>query len=71
MELSQRMLSAGGALLIAMIAAHAAAAQKSGGILNISHFDSPASMSVRRGGDGLLAGPHVSMQSVVPDLATV
>jgi peptide/nickel transport system substrate-binding protein len=40
------MLSAGGAVLLAMVAAHAAVAQKSGGVLNISHFDSPASMSL-------------------------
>ena len=46
MEPSQRMLSAGGALLIATMTAHAAVAQKSGGILNISHFDSPASVSL-------------------------
>src|SRR5207237_8028504 len=42
MEPSQRMLSAGSALLIATMTAHAAVAQKSGGLLNISHFDSSA-----------------------------
>ena len=46
MELSSRMLPAGGALLIAIIASSSAVAQKSGGTLNISHFDSPASMSL-------------------------
>src|SRR5438045_6555177 len=86
MELSQRMLSAGGALLIAMIAAHAAAAQKSGGILNISHFDSPASMSLHEEATAAALRPmmgvfnnlvmyrqdvaQASLQSIVPDLAT-
>jgi len=46
MELSNRMLPAGGALLIAIIASSSAVAQKSGGTLNISHFDSPTSMSL-------------------------
>jgi hypothetical protein len=32
-------------LALALIAAGAASAQKSGGILKVSHFDSPASMS--------------------------
>src|SRR5947208_14811383 len=86
MELSQRMLSAGGALLIAMIAAHAAAAQKSGGILNISHFDSPASMSLHEEATAAAVRPmmgvfnnlimykqdvaQASLQSIVPELAT-
>src|SRR5437773_869032 len=86
MELSQRMLSAGGALLIAMIAAHAAAAQKSGGILNISHFDSPASVSLHEEATAAAVRPmmgvfnnlvmyrqdvpQASLQSIVPDLAT-
>ena len=46
MERSQRILSAGAALVIAIITAPAAVAQKPGGILNISHFDSPASVSL-------------------------
>src|SRR5213078_549438 len=86
MELSQRMLSAGGALLIAMIAAHAAVAQKSGGILNISHFDSPASVSLHEEATAAAVRPmmgvfnnlvmyrqdvpQASLQSIVPDLAT-
>src|SRR5438045_2347259 len=86
MELSQRMLSAGGALLIAMIAAHAAAAQKSAGILNISHFDSPASVSLHEEATAAAVRPmmgvfnnlvmyrqdvpQASLQSIVPDLAT-
>jgi hypothetical protein len=59
------------ALLAAITAAQTGWAQKRGGILRMYTPDSPASMSVPRGGDGLLAGPDVSMQSVVPDLATV
>src|SRR5437588_12917653 len=85
MELSQRMLSAGGALLIAMIVAHAALGQKSGGILNISHFDSPASMSLHEEATAAAVRPmmgvfnnlvmykqdvaQASLQSIVPDLA--
>src|ERR1700716_1989838 len=86
MELSQRMLSAGGALLIAAMTAHAAVAQKSGGILNISHFDSPASMSLHEEATAAALRPmmgvfnnlvmykqdvpQASLRSIVPDLAT-
>src|SRR5438552_11996490 len=86
MELSQRMLSAGGALLIATMTAHAAVAQKSGGILNISHFDSPASVSLHEEATAAVNRPMMgifnnlvmykqdvpqnSLQSIVPDLAT-
>jgi peptide/nickel transport system substrate-binding protein len=85
MELSQRMLSAGGALLIAM-ATHAAVAQKSGGVLKISFFDSPASMSLHEEATGAALRPMMgvfnnlvmyrqdvaqnSLGSIIPDLAT-
>src|SRR5438270_2220858 len=86
MEPSQRMLSAGGALLIATMTAHAAVAQKSGGILNISHFDSPASMSLHEEATAAALRPMMgvfnnlvvyrqdvaksSLETIVPDLAT-
>ena len=86
MELSQRTLFAGGALLIAIATAHAAVAQKSGGILNISHFDSPASVSLHEEATAAALRPmmgvfnnlvvyrqdvpQASLQSIVPDLAT-
>ena len=35
-----------GALLVAISAAGPASAQKQGGVLKLSHFDSPASMSI-------------------------
>src|SRR5260370_42635273 len=38
--------TAAGALLLAMFFGEAAFAQKQGGILRMSHFDSPASMSL-------------------------
>jgi peptide/nickel transport system substrate-binding protein len=80
--LSNRMLSAGGALLIAIIASSAAAAQKSGGILNISHFDSPASMSLHEEATAAALRPmmgvfnnlvvyrQATQQSIIPQLAT-
>jgi peptide/nickel transport system substrate-binding protein len=86
MELSQRMLSAGGALLIAMATTHAAVAQKSGGVLKISFFDSPASMSLHEEATGAALRPMMgvfnnlvmyrqdvaqnSLGSIIPDLAT-
>jgi hypothetical protein len=39
-------LAAAGVLSLALTAADAALAQKADGILKISHFDSPASMSI-------------------------
>jgi peptide/nickel transport system substrate-binding protein len=72
--------------LIAMVAWGPALAQKQGGILKISFFDSPASMSLHEEATGAALRPmmgvfnnlvmydqHVaqnSMQSIVPDLAT-
>src|SRR5438270_199174 len=41
-----RWLAAASPLLLALSSANPALGQKSGGILNISHFDSPASMSL-------------------------
>jgi peptide/nickel transport system substrate-binding protein len=35
-----------GAVLVALAAANPALAQKQGGVLRLSHFDSPASMSI-------------------------
>jgi peptide/nickel transport system substrate-binding protein len=73
-------------LLTAMAAAEPALAQKPGGILRLSHFDSPASMSILeestvaalRPAMGVFNNlvmykqdvPQASLQSIVPDLAT-
>ena len=73
-------------LLVVMTTAVPAAAQKSGGILRLSHFDSPASMSILEESTRAAEQPmmHVfnnllmykqdvaqaSLQSIVPDLAT-
>jgi peptide/nickel transport system substrate-binding protein len=81
-----RVLAVAGALLAAWFAADTAFAQKSGGILKISHFDSPASMSLLEESTAAALRPmmgvfnnlvvydqHVaqnSIRSVVPDLAT-
>jgi hypothetical protein len=46
MKRDLRVLAAAGALLLALPAADAAFAQKAGGIPKISHFGSPASMSI-------------------------
>jgi peptide/nickel transport system substrate-binding protein len=75
-----------GGLLIAACCAHAALAQKTGGILKISFFDNPASMSLLEEATGAALRPmmgvfnnlvmfdqHVaqnSPDSIVPDLAT-
>jgi len=73
-------------LLAALTAAEPSLAQKQGGILRMSHFDSPASMSILE--ESTVAAlrpvmgvfnnlvmykqgvPQTSMQSVIPDLAT-
>src|SRR5713226_3018656 len=81
-----RVLATAGALLAVMAVADAAFAQKAGGILKISHFDSPASMSLLEESTTAAIRPmmgvfnnlvmydqHVpqnSMRSIVPDLAT-
>src|ERR1700726_3025491 len=85
MIVNPRMLATAG-LLAALTAAEPSLAQKQGGILRMSHFDSPASMSVLE--ESTVAAlrpmmgvfnnlvmykqdvPQTSMQSVIPDLAT-
>ena len=74
-----------GSLLLALTAGGAALGQKSGGVLKISFFDNPASMSLHEEATGAALRPmmgvfnnlvmydqHVaqnSMQTIVPDLA--
>jgi peptide/nickel transport system substrate-binding protein len=81
-----RALAAAIAFVAAMTAANATLAQKQGGILRLSHFDSPASMSILEESTRATLQPmmHVfnnlimykqdvaqnSLQSIVPDLAT-
>jgi peptide/nickel transport system substrate-binding protein len=81
-----RALAAAATLVAAMAATEAASAQKQGGILRLSHFDSPASMSILEESTRAAEQPmmHVfnnlimykqdvpqnSLQSIVPDLAT-
>ena len=78
--------AAAGALLFGFAAAPAAVAQKSGGVMQMSHFDSPASMSIHEEATGAVNRPMMgvfnnlvlfdqnvaqnSMGSIVPDLAT-
>ena len=85
MNAGSRVLVAG-SLLLALFIASPAIAQKSGGILKISHFDSPASMSLLEESTAAALRPvmgvfnnlvlydqHVaqnSMRSIVPELAT-
>ncbi len=86
MKRDPRVLASAGVLLLAFGAADAAFAQKSGGILRIGHFASPASMSpleestvaVDRPMMGVFNNlvmfdqhvPQNSLRSIVPDLAT-
>ena len=79
-------LAAAVPLLVVLAAADTALAQKSGGILRIGHFDSPASVSpleestqaVNRPMSGVFNNlvmfdqhvPQNSLRSIVPDLAT-
>src|ERR1700732_2129907 len=81
-----RALASGVALLGTLFAASAAFAQKSGGVLKIYFFDSPASMSIHEeatiAGQGPAMGvfnnlvmykqdvPQSGLQSIVPDLAS-
>jgi peptide/nickel transport system substrate-binding protein len=81
-----RGLAAAGSLLIGLWATHAAFAQKAGGTLRISHFDSPASMSLLEESTTAAVRPMMgvfnnlvvydqnvpqnSMRSIVPELAT-
>src|SRR6267378_933134 len=78
-------LATAGSLLIAMSLAGTAFAQKQGGVLRMSHFDSPASMSLHEEATAAANRPMMgvfnnlvmykqdvpqnSMQSIVPDLA--
>jgi peptide/nickel transport system substrate-binding protein len=80
-----RLLLAVGSLLAAVSMANAAFAQKQGGILRMSHFDSPASMSLHEEATAAANRPIMgvfnnlvmykqdvpqnSLQSIVPDLA--
>src|SRR3989475_3349758 len=81
-----RILPAAGGLLILLGAGGPAFAQKPGGVLKLSHFDSPASMSILEESTRAALQPmmgvfnnlvmydqHVaksSLETVVPDLAT-
>jgi peptide/nickel transport system substrate-binding protein len=85
MIINVRRLAAVGGLVIAIAGAEPALAHKNGGILKLSHFDSPASMSILE--ESTVAAlrpmmgvfnnlvvyrqdvPQTSMQSVIPDLA--
>jgi peptide/nickel transport system substrate-binding protein len=82
---NQRPLVAAGALLGAMLCVQAAVAQKSGGVLKVYFFDSPASMSIHEeatiAAEGPVMGvfnnlvmykqdvPQSGLQSIVPELA--
>jgi peptide/nickel transport system substrate-binding protein len=82
-----RWLAVASPLLLACAGTIPAFGQKSGGILNISHFDSPASMSLHEEATAAALRPMMavfnnvvmyrqdvaqgSLQSIVPDLATV
>src|SRR6516164_3136695 len=73
-------------LVLAVAVAAPAAAEKSGGVLKVYFFDSPASMSIHEeatiAGQGPMMGvfnnlvmykqdvPQSGLQSIVPDLAT-
>src|SRR5690348_10990836 len=79
-------LALAGAMVTGLLSGGVALAQKSGGILRLSHFDSPASMSILEESTRATLQPmmgvfnnlvmydqHVaqsSMQTIVPDLAT-
>src|SRR5437868_13981913 len=86
MKTGSRVLAAAGSLALALLTNDAAIAQKAGGILKISHFDSPASMSLLEEATAATLRPMMgvfnnlvmykqdvpqnSMRSIVPDLAT-
>src|SRR6266850_7688730 len=85
MKRDLRVLAAAGSLLLALSTGQAAFAQKQGGILKVSHFDSPASMSLHEESTAAANRPMMgvfnnlviykqdvpqnSLQSIVPDLA--
>jgi peptide/nickel transport system substrate-binding protein len=86
MKAGSRVLAAASSLTLALLITGVAFAQKTGGILKISHFDSPASMSLLEESTAAALRPimgvfnnlvlydqHVaqnSMRSIVPELAT-
>src|SRR6516162_6956563 len=86
MKRDLRMLAAAASLLVTISIGQAAVAQKAGGILKVSFFDNPASMSLLEEATGAALRPmmgvfnnlvmfdqHVaqnSPNSIVPDLAT-
>src|SRR5438445_987470 len=86
MKAGSRVLAAASSLSLALFITGVAFAQKTGGILKISHFDSPASMSLLEESTAAALRPvmgvfnnlvvydqHVaqnSVKSIVPDLAT-
>jgi peptide/nickel transport system substrate-binding protein len=86
MKRNRRAAAAAGPLLVALLAAEPASAQKAGGILTMYTVDSPASMSILEEATVFAERPmmgvfnnlvmydkHVnqnSLQSIVPDLAT-
>jgi hypothetical protein len=86
MQRNLRTLAAAGVVLGALWAGDSAQAQKSGGVLKVYLFDSPASMSIHQeatiAGEGPMMGvfnnlvmykqdvPQSGFQSIVPDLAT-
>src|SRR5216684_7165814 len=86
MKRQLRGVAAAAALLLGLGAGNAALAEKAGGILKLSHFDSPASMSILEESTRAALQPmmgvfnnlvmykqdvaQTSMQSIVPDLAT-
>ena len=79
-------LGASAALLLALLAAEPASAQKAGGVLRMYHFDSPASLSLHEEVTFAALGPAMGLfnnlvmfdqharqagfDSIVPDLAT-
>src|SRR6202049_3984493 len=86
MKRNNHLLTAAVALLAGMFTTEAAFAQKTGGVLKISFFDNPASMSLHEEATGAALRPvmgvfnnlvmydqHVaqnSPDSIIPDLAT-
>ena len=85
MKRDLQMVAAAGSLLLATSMGGAASAQKQGGVVKMSHFDSPASMSLHKESTAAANRPMMgvfnnlvmykqdvpqnSMQSIVPDLA--
>src|SRR6058998_3168402 len=85
MKRDLQMVAAAGSLLLATSMGGAASAQKQGGVVKMSHFDSPASMSLHEESTAAANRPMMgvfnnlvmykqdvpqnSMQSIVPDLA--